>query len=96
MRLSDKAYDILKWFAIYFIPSLATFTGVVGLAMDWEYTAVATTIISAFGAFIAGCIRMSVAEYEKAKKEEYEGKVEFADISSLYNHVEDEDSDDDE
>ena len=73
MRLSDKTYDTLKWFAIYFIPSLATFVGVVGLALDWEFTAVATTIISAFGAFIAGCIKMSVAEYEKAKQEQYEG-----------------------
>jgi len=73
MKLSDQAYDTLKWFAIYFIPSLATFVGVVGLALNWEPTAIATTIISATGAFIAGCIRMSVAEYEKAKAEEYEG-----------------------
>ena len=73
MKLSDNAYDFLKWIAIYFIPSLATFVGVVGLALNWEPTAIATTIISATGAFIAGCIRMSVAEYEKAKAEEYEG-----------------------
>ena len=73
MRLSDETYDTLKWIAIYFIPSLATFVGVVGLALDWEWTAIATTIISAFGAFLAGCIRMSVAEYEKAKKDLYEG-----------------------
>lgn len=73
MKLSNSAYDFLKWIAIYFIPSLATFVGVIGLALNWEPTAIATTIISATGAFIAGCIRMSVAEYEKAKKEEYEG-----------------------
>jgi len=76
MKLSDAAYDTLKWMAINFIPSLATFVGVVGLAFDWQYTAVATTIISAVGAFIAGCIRMSVAEYEKAKKQEYEGETD--------------------
>lgn len=73
MKLSNSAYDFLKWAAIYFIPSLATFVGVIGLALNWEPTAIATTIISATGAFIAGCIRMSVAEYERAKKEEYEG-----------------------
>lgn len=73
MKLSNSAYDFIKWVAIYFIPSLATFVGVIGLALNWEPTAIATTIISATGAFIAGCIRMSVAEYEKAKKEEYEG-----------------------
>ena len=73
-KWSDKFYDFCKWLAIFFLPSLATFTGVVGLALDWEYTAIATTIISAFGAFLAGCIRMSIAEYEKAKQEQYEGK----------------------
>ncbi len=76
MKLSDEQYDLIKWIAIYFIPSLATFVGVVGLALDWQFTAVATTIISAFGAFLAGCIKMSVAEYEKAKKEEYEGNAD--------------------
>jgi hypothetical protein len=55
---------------------LSTFVGVVGLALDWQPTAIATTIISAFGAFLAGCIKMSVAEYEKAKAEEYEGNAE--------------------
>lgn len=73
MKLSDQAYDTLKWFAINFIPSLATFVGVVGMALDWQPTATATTIISAFGMFVAGCIKMSVAAYEKAKREEYEG-----------------------
>lgn len=73
MKLSDQTYDILKWLAIYFIPGLTTFVGVVGIAVNWEYTAVATTIIGALGSFIATCIKMSVAEYEKSKKEQYEG-----------------------
>lgn len=75
-KWSDEFYNFCKWLAIYFIPSLATFTGVVGLAIDWQYTAIATTIISAFGAFLAGCIQMSIAEYEKAKKEQYEGNTD--------------------
>lgn len=70
---SDRTYDFFKWVAIYFIPSLATFIGVIGMSLQWEYTAIATTIISATGAFIAGCIRMSVSAYEKALREEYEG-----------------------
>lgn len=75
-KWSDEFYNFCKWLAIYFIPSLATFTGVVGLAIDWQYTAIATTIISAFGAFLAGCIKMSIAEYEKSKKEQYEGNTD--------------------
>lgn len=76
MKISDRTYDCLKWLAVYFIPSFSAFVGVVGLAVDWQYTAIATTIISAFGVFIAGCIGMSVAEYNKTKREEYEGVEE--------------------
>lgn len=73
MKISDSTYDILKWLAIYFIPGLTTFVGVVGIALNWQHTAIATTIIGALGSFIATCIGMSVKEYEKAKKEQYEG-----------------------
>lgn len=76
MKLKDSQYDFLKWLAIYFIPSLSAFVGVVGCSIGWEGTAVATTIISAFGVFLAGCIKMSIAEYEKAKKEQYEGQTD--------------------
>ena len=73
MKLSDSQYDFIKWLAIYFVPSFSAFVGVCGCALSWEYTAVATTIIGALGSFIATCIGMSVKEYEKAKKEQYEG-----------------------
>jgi len=76
MKLKDSQYDFLKWLAIYFIPSLSAFTGVVGCALNWDGTAIATTIISAFGVFLAGCIKMSIAEYEKEKKEKYEGNTD--------------------
>lgn len=76
MLLSDKTYDILKWIAINVIPSLATFVGVVGMAVQWEHTTVATVVITAVGSLIAGCIGMSVSAYEKAKREQYEGAEE--------------------
>lgn len=76
MKLSDKQYDFLKWLAIYFVPALTTFVGIVGISLNWEYTAIATTIIGATGSFIASIIGMSVKEYEKAKKEKYEGEDE--------------------
>lgn len=74
MKLKNETYDFLKWLAIYFIPGLTTFIGVIGIAINWQYTAVATTISGAFGAFIATCIGMSVKEYEKEKAEKYEGE----------------------
>lgn len=76
MLLSDKTYDTLKWLAIYVIPALATFVGVVGCALGWEYTAIAETCIGATGSLIASCIGMSVKAYEQAKKDEYEGGEE--------------------
>jgi len=78
MLLSNETYDRLKFLAIYVIPSIATFVGVCGCALQWDLTAIATTIISGFGACLAGCIGMSVREYERAKREQYEGAEEDA------------------
>lgn len=74
MKLTDKTYDTLKWIAIYFLPALATFIGICGIALHWQYTDVAQTITSAAGTFVAGCIGMSVREYEKERREKYEGE----------------------
>lgn len=73
MLLKDETYDTLKWLAIYVIPALATFVGVVGCAIGWPHTAIVQTIIAGFGSFIASCIGMSVRAYERAKHDEYEG-----------------------
>lgn len=73
MKLSNNVYDFLKWLAIYFIPGLTTFIGIVGIAVNWQYTAVATTVCGACGSFLATCIGMSVKAYEEAKKEQYDG-----------------------
>ena len=73
MLLSDKTYDFLKWLAIFFLPALGTFVGIVGVALKWEPTAVAETIIFAAGGFVASCIKMSTKAYEQAKREQYEG-----------------------
>lgn len=75
MLLSDKTYDFLKWLAIFFLPALGTFVGIVGVALQWEPTAIAETIIFAFGGFVASCIKMSTAAYEQAKKEQFEGEA---------------------
>lgn len=76
MLLPNNVYDILKHLVIYVIPALATFVGVVGVSVGWPQTAIAETIISAFGMFLASCIGMSVRAYEQAKKEEYDGRDE--------------------
>ncbi len=73
MKLKDTTYDGLKRLAIYVIPALSTFVGTIGVAIQWEYTAICTVIISAFGVFVASCIGMSQKAYNDALKSEYEG-----------------------
>ena len=76
MLLSNRTYDTLKHIAIYIIPSISTFVGVVGCALGWEYTAIAETIIGATGALIAGCIGMSVRAYNETLAKEHEGELD--------------------
>lgn len=76
LLLPNHVYDCLKWLAIYFIPALTTFIGVVGIALTWEHTAVATTICGAAGGFLASCIGMSTHAYEQALNAEYQGNEE--------------------
>ena len=73
MRISNETYDCLKFISIYMIPSLETFWLTVGTVWNLPYVEPIGITIGAVGLLIAGCIGMSVAEYNKAKKEEYEG-----------------------
>lgn len=74
MKLKDSTYDFLKWFSINFTNGLVLLVGTIGVAIQWEHTAVATTIIGAVGSFVAICIGMSKKEYEKAVAEQVEGE----------------------
>lgn len=74
MILSDKAYNILKFIAIYVIPSLETFWLTIGTAWKLPYVQEIGITIGAVGVLIAGCIGISTANYNQAKLEEHEGK----------------------
>ena len=74
MKLSDATYDALKFIAIYVIPSLETFWLTIGQAWKLPYVPEVGITIGAVGMLIAGCIGMSVHEYEKDKKEKHEGE----------------------
>lgn len=73
MKISDKTYDLLKAIAIYVIPSLETFWLTISTAWNLPYGQQIGITIGAVGMLIAGCIGMSVREYEKQKKEQHEG-----------------------
>ena len=48
--MNNKTFEVLKWFALVIIPAL-TFVGLVGKALNWQYTDICVVIITGFGAF---------------------------------------------
>ncbi len=76
MKLDDRTYDILKEIAIFIIPSLETFWLTISAVWKLPYGQEIGITIGAIGMMIATCIGMSIKEYEKAKKEQYDGGEE--------------------
>lgn len=74
MKLDGKTYDLLKAIAIYVTPSVETFWLTISTAWKLPYGQEIGITIGAVGMLIAGCIGMSVREYEKQKKEQHEGE----------------------
>lgn len=73
MKLSDNAYDLLKTIAIYIIPSIETCWLTLAAVWNLPYGQEIGITIGAIGMLIAGCIGMSIKEYEKEKAEKHEG-----------------------
>lgn len=73
MKLSNVAYDNLKFISIYVIPSIATLWLTIGQVWNLPYVVEIGTTISAIGVCLAGCIGLSTATYNKLLREEYEG-----------------------
>lgn len=71
MRISDKAYDILKWIALICIPAIVTFLSVVlgVLDVDPKTTNIIVTIIAAVGTLIGSLIGVSTKAYKQEQKE---------------------------
>ena len=67
MKLSNKAYDILKWIALVALPALITFYGVVGAACCIPYTDTVLTIAVAFDTMMGTMLGISSNNYNKSK-----------------------------
>lgn len=74
MKLSNRAYDILKWIALVVIPASATLVLTVGKIWGLPYYDNIGATISAVGLFIAAVIGVSSKDF-------YE--VEPMDVSEL-------------
>lgn len=62
--MQNKTFEILKWIALIVIPALATFVGLVGKAVSWEYTDVVVIIITGLGAFLGTVLGVSNRTYK--------------------------------
>ena len=63
--MSNKVYDILKYFAQVFLPALTVFVGVVLQYFEFSYTDIVITIMTAFDAFLGSILMISSNNYNK-------------------------------
>lgn len=65
MRLSNKAYDVMKWVVQLLIPALITLYGVIGTTCDIPYTEQVLTIAGAVDVFLGTILKISTNIYNK-------------------------------
>lgn len=68
--MSNKAYDILKYIALIFIPATCGFVTTLGNVWHWEYTDAITSTICAFGVFLGAILQKSSKNYAKKQEEQ--------------------------
>ena len=68
--MQNKTFEILKWVAVIVVPALATFVGVVGKAVNWEFTDITVIIITATGTFLGTVLGVSNRTYKMFSSDE--------------------------
>lgn len=68
MRISNKAYDFLKWFALTCLPAFQIFWNTVGKVWNFPYLAEISATIGAVGLLIAALIGVSTKAYNEDAK----------------------------
>lgn len=63
--MKNKTYDTLKWIAIVGLPPVAAFIGTVGTAVNWEYTGITVTVITALDTLLGAWVGVSAINYKK-------------------------------
>lgn len=67
MKLSNKAYDVLKWITLIALPALTTFYGVVGATCSIPHTQEVLTIAVAFDTMLGTMLGISTSKYNKTE-----------------------------
>lgn len=60
--LSNKAYDVLKWIDLTFIPALIVFLGVIFTAFNYDGQVI-LTILGGFDVFLGSLLGISTMKY---------------------------------
>lgn len=70
MKISNRAYDTIKWVALVAIPATEALWLTVGKVWGFPYLTEIGTTIAAFGLFLATLIGVSGKAYNESKTEE--------------------------
>ena len=65
MKLSDKAYTILKWVTLICIPALATFYVALSAVWGWPYADQVAKTATAVCTLLGALLGISTAQYNK-------------------------------
>lgn len=69
MKMSNKVYDVLKWFTMIFIPAAITLFGVIGKTLGLSCTDTVLTIAVAVDTFLGSILGISNSAYKKRIEE---------------------------
>lgn len=65
MKLSNRAYDILKWIAMILLPALGTFYFALAGIWDFPYSEQVVGTITAVDTLLGALLGISTAQYNK-------------------------------
>lgn len=67
MKLSNKAYDVLKWIALYLLPALGTLYFALSGIWNFPYGEEVVGTITAIDTFLGVLLGLSNTTYQKGK-----------------------------
>ena len=79
MRLSNKAYDFLKWYAILGANAISGFLIYCGQALQQNGITIVAGIVAASGVCVGACLGLSSHEYNKPADMDVTGLVYLED-----------------
>ena len=72
MKMSNKAYDVLKYIALIVLPAFATFYTVIAKIWTLPYPVEIPGTIMAFDTFLGALLKVSTDKYNKEQEEKEE------------------------